>query len=139
MNAIRRQIQSMLRVEPRAGGFRARFTVGPDLAILPDHFRDSAILPGVCMVQAELLADPPPPRPLVVPPQPRIRFSDVDPRAILWHGRSAQLFEQANEELGRLCGMSYPDFRRERLLAPIVQLHVDYFAPVTLGEQVTIT
>lgn len=56
MNAIRRQLQSMLQVETRAAGFRARFTVGPELAVLPDHFRDYAILPGVCMVQAVLLA-----------------------------------------------------------------------------------
>jgi acyl-CoA thioester hydrolase len=82
--------------------------------------------------------DPAGPPPIVIRLQHRVRFSDVDPMAILWHGRYAQLFEQANEELGRMCGMSYPDFRRERLLAPIVQLHVDYFAPITLGEQVTI-
>jgi acyl-CoA thioester hydrolase len=82
--------------------------------------------------------DPAAPKPLVVQLNQRIRFSDVDPMGILWHGRYAKLFEQANEELGRVCGMSYPDFKRERLMAPIVQLHVDYFAPVTLGEQVTI-
>jgi acyl-CoA thioester hydrolase len=83
-------------------------------------------------------SDPQAPRPLIVRLKHRVRFSDVDPMAILWHGRYAQLFEQANEELGRVCGMSYPDFKRERLMAPIVQLHVDYFAPVTLGEEVTI-
>jgi len=78
------------------------------------------------------------PPPIVVRLDHRVRFSDVDPMAILWHGRYAKLFEQANEELGRLCGMGYPEFRSHRLQAPIVQLHVDYFAPVTLGEQVTI-
>ncbi len=78
------------------------------------------------------------PPPLVVRLEQRIRFSDVDPMAILWHGRYAKLFEQANEELGRLCGMSYPDFQRDRLLAPIVQLHVDYFSPVKLGQLVSI-
>ncbi|HEY8750418.1 MAG TPA: acyl-CoA thioesterase [Tepidisphaeraceae bacterium] len=83
-------------------------------------------------------SDPAAPAPLIVRLTHRVRFSDVDPMAILWHGRYAQLFEQANEELGRVIGMSYPDFKRERLMAPIVQLHVDYFAPVTLGEQVTV-
>jgi acyl-CoA thioester hydrolase len=34
--------------------------------------------------------------------------------------------------------MSYPDFHQEKLQAPIVQLHVDYFAPITLGERATI-
>jgi acyl-CoA thioester hydrolase len=78
------------------------------------------------------------PPPIAVRLTQRIRFSDVDPMGILWHGRYAKLFEQANDELGGLCRMTYPDFRRERIMAPIVQLHVDYFAPVMLGEQVTI-
>jgi len=78
------------------------------------------------------------PPPLVVRLEQRIRFSDVDPMAVLWHGRYAKLFEHANEELGRLCGMSYAEFQRDRLLAPIVQLHVDYFAPCKLGQLVTI-
>ena len=78
------------------------------------------------------------PPPIVVRLKHRVRFSDVDPMTVLWHGRYANLFEQANEEIGRLCGMSYADFARERVLAPIVQLHVDYFAPVKLAEEVTI-
>ena len=78
------------------------------------------------------------PSPLSVTLQHRVRFSDVDPMAILWHGRYAKLFEQANEEIGLLCGLGYADFKREQLMAPIVQLHVDYFAPVTLGEKITI-
>jgi acyl-CoA thioester hydrolase len=78
------------------------------------------------------------PPPIVVRLHHRVRFSEVDPMGILWHGRFAKLFEQANEELGRICGMAYPDFRREKIMAPIVQLHVDYFAPVMLGEQVEI-
>jgi 3-hydroxymyristoyl/3-hydroxydecanoyl-(acyl carrier protein) dehydratase len=56
MGSIREQIRSMLRVTPREGGFRAVFQVSADLQILPDHFRDAPLLPGVCMVQAVLLA-----------------------------------------------------------------------------------
>jgi acyl-CoA thioester hydrolase len=69
----------------------------------------------------------------------KVRFSDVDPLAVVWHGRYPKLFEQANEELCKACGMGYADFKRDRLGAPIVQLHVDYFAPTLLGEEVTIT
>jgi acyl-CoA thioester hydrolase len=82
--------------------------------------------------------DPSSPPPLVVRLTHRVRFSQVDAMAIVWHGRYAELFEQGNEELGRLCGMDYTDFIRERLQAPIVQLHVDYFAPLRLSEIVTI-
>jgi 3-hydroxymyristoyl/3-hydroxydecanoyl-(acyl carrier protein) dehydratase len=56
MNALCQQIRSMLRVEPREGGFVAMFKVESGLAVLPDHFRDNPILPGVCMIQAVLLA-----------------------------------------------------------------------------------
>jgi acyl-CoA thioester hydrolase len=79
------------------------------------------------------------PAPLTVRLKHRTRFSEADPMAVLWHGRYAQLFEQANEEITRSCGLGYSDFHRERLRAPVVQLHVDYFAPILLGEQVTIT
>jgi acyl-CoA thioester hydrolase len=82
--------------------------------------------------------DPAAPKPLAVRLTHRVRFSEVDAMAVTWHGRYAQLFEQANEELGRLCGLGYVDFYRERLQAPIVQLHVDYFAPTVLGEEVAI-
>ncbi|MGD0463271.1 MAG: hypothetical protein ABSB74_12370 [Tepidisphaeraceae bacterium] len=56
MNPVRKQIQSMLRVEERDGGFRAWFDVDPNLSVLPDHFPNRPILPGICMVQAVLLA-----------------------------------------------------------------------------------
>jgi acyl-CoA thioester hydrolase len=82
--------------------------------------------------------DPAAPPPVIVHVQHRVRFSEVDAMAVLWHGRYAELFEQANEELGRKCGLTYADFYRAGLQGPIVQLHVDYFAPATLSEVVTI-
>jgi acyl-CoA thioester hydrolase len=84
-------------------------------------------------------ADPSAPAPLVVHLTHRVRFSQVDALAITWHGRYAELFEQGNEELGRSISMDYPDFFREKIKAPIVQLHIDYFAPLMLGELATIT
>src|SRR4051794_16813949 len=56
MNALRRQICSMLDVHPREGGFSATFKVDPSLSIFPGHFRDPPILPAVCIIQAALLA-----------------------------------------------------------------------------------
>jgi acyl-CoA thioester hydrolase len=78
------------------------------------------------------------PAPLVVRLTERIHFSDVDAMGILWHGRFANLFEKANEALGALCGMTYADFYRDRLRAPVVQLHIDYFSPVPLADEVQI-
>jgi len=78
------------------------------------------------------------PAPVRVCVKRRVTFSDADPMAILWHGRYAVYFEQANEEIGRRCGMTYRDFLAAGLRAPVVQLHVDYFASAVLGEEVAI-
>ena len=58
--------------------------------------------------------------------------------AIMWHGRYPLLFEEASEELGRRCGMSYPEFYESGLRAPIIELHIDYYQPLFLDEQFTI-
>jgi acyl-CoA thioester hydrolase len=78
------------------------------------------------------------PAPLTVEVRRRIRFSDTDPMAIMWHGRYPLLFEEAAEELARRCGLSYSDYFEAGLRAPIVALHVDYFHPLLLDEEATI-
>lgn len=78
------------------------------------------------------------PAPLVIEVRRRIHFSDTDPMAIMWHGRYPLLFEVAAEELGRRCGLSYPEYFEAGLRAPIVALHIDYVQPLLLDEEVTI-
>ena len=78
------------------------------------------------------------PEPVVVELKHRVRFNEADPMAIMWHGRYPLLFEAASEELGRRCGMSYPDFFEAGLRAPIVELHIDYYQPLFLDEEFTI-
>lgn len=78
------------------------------------------------------------PAPVNIAVNRRVAFSDVDAMGVLWHGRYSFYFEQANEELGRECGMTYRDFMREKLRAPIIQFHVDYFASPMLGEETTV-
>jgi 3-hydroxymyristoyl/3-hydroxydecanoyl-(acyl carrier protein) dehydratase len=56
MNAVRKQIRSMLTAERRDGGFHGRLTVDPNFVLFPDHFRSQPILPGICMLQAVLIA-----------------------------------------------------------------------------------
>ena len=78
------------------------------------------------------------PAPLTVRVKRRTLFSDADPMGILWHGRYPAFFESAAAELHHACGLGYLDYQREGVYAPIVQLHVDYLAPVLLEEEVTI-
>ncbi len=56
MNPLRTKIGKMLKLERREGGFGAVLAVDGKLPIFPDHFPDQAILPGICLVQAVLLA-----------------------------------------------------------------------------------
>jgi 3-hydroxymyristoyl/3-hydroxydecanoyl-(acyl carrier protein) dehydratase len=53
---MREQIRCLLRVESRDGGFRALLHVDPQLAVLSDHFQGFPLLPGICMIQAVVLA-----------------------------------------------------------------------------------
>ncbi len=78
------------------------------------------------------------PSPVSVRVKRRVSFSEVDLMGIVWHGRYPQYFEEGFAALGRICGLSYQDFYLSGLRAPIVQLHIDYFAPLVLDEEITI-
>jgi acyl-CoA thioester hydrolase len=78
------------------------------------------------------------PAPLVVRVKRRVSFNEADVMGIAWHGRYAAFFEEASAELGRRCGLSYEDFAKANLRAPIVQLHVDYHLPLALDEEFTV-
>lgn len=78
------------------------------------------------------------PGPIVVELQRRVRFNEADPMAIVWHGRYPLFFEEAAEELGRRCGLSYSDFYEAGIRAPVIELHIDYFQPLFLDEVFTI-
>jgi acyl-CoA thioester hydrolase len=78
------------------------------------------------------------PAPIVVDIRRRVRFNEADPMAIAWHGRYPLYFEEASEEIGRRCGLSYKDFFEAGLRAPIVDLHIDYYRPLFLDEEFTI-
>lgn len=56
MNSVRRQIGTTLSTETTPTGFRARFRIDPDFLLFPDHFPGFPVLPGVCLIQAVLLA-----------------------------------------------------------------------------------
>ena len=78
------------------------------------------------------------PEPVVVEIPRRVRFNEADPMAVLWHGRYPLLFEEASEELGRRCGLSYEEYFQAGLRGPIVELHTDYYRSLFLAEEFTI-
>ncbi len=78
------------------------------------------------------------PAPIVVRVRRRVSFNEADVMGIAWHGRYAAFFEEGSAELGRRCGLSYEEFDKADLRAPIVQLHIDYHLPLALDEEFTV-
>jgi acyl-CoA thioester hydrolase len=68
----------------------------------------------------------------------RVSFNEVDVMGIVWYGRYAIYFEEAQRELNRCCGLSYQDYFSAGLRAPIVAFHIDYQQPLYLDEEFTI-
>lgn len=75
------------------------------------------------------------PAPLRVQVKRSVRFEEVDPLNIVWHGRYASYFEDARVALGKKYGVGYQDFHRHGFIIPIKQMYLDYVAPLHFGEQ----
>lgn len=78
------------------------------------------------------------PPPVTVRIERQLQFNEVDILQIAWHGHYAKFFEQANAALGDKIGLSYQEYGKHRLGAPIVQLHIDYYRPLKLSERFTV-
>ncbi|WP_147821953.1 acyl-CoA thioesterase [Salidesulfovibrio onnuriiensis] len=78
------------------------------------------------------------PKPLSVTMQREVRFEEVDPMDIVWHGRYPSYFEDGRQALGKRYDISYRDFRDNEVAAPIKQMHIDYVRPLRFGESMSI-
>lgn len=63
-----------------------------------------------------------------------VRFNEVDPMGILWHGHYVGYFEDARVALGDALGIGYTDFFNRGITLPIRQVHIDYLAPLMFGR-----
>ena len=79
--------------------------------------------------------DPPPLRTRV---ERQVRFEEVDPLGIVWHGRYPSYFEDGRVALGELFGIGYLDLYRQGVLAPIRKMHIDYHRPLKFPERFSI-
>lgn len=59
-----------------------------------------------------------------------VRFSEVDPMNIVWHGSYTLYFEDAREEFGRVYGLSYQLFFENECPAPLVELSFKFIKPL---------
>ncbi len=78
------------------------------------------------------------PPPLRLAVERRVRFEEVDPLGIVWHGRYPSYFEDARVALGDRFGVGYHDFYAQGVVTPIKRLQVDYARPLRFGEVATV-
>jgi len=78
------------------------------------------------------------PAPLRVLVERRVRFEEVDPLNIVWHGRYPSFFEDARVAFGEKYGIGYLDCYERGILTPIKKMHVDYFRPLRFPERFSI-
>jgi acyl-CoA thioester hydrolase len=79
------------------------------------------------------------PAPLEARVARRVRFEEVDPLGIVWHGRYPSYFEDGRAAFGQAHGLGYLDMRNAGFMAPIVQMHIEYHAPLRFPEEFWIT
>ncbi len=78
------------------------------------------------------------PPPLSATTNRKVRFEEVDPLGIVWHGRYPSYFEDGRVAFGDKFDLSYITMRKENFYAPIVKMHIDYHHPLKYHEEMTI-
>ncbi len=70
--------------------------------------------------------------------QTKIRFSEVDSMAVVWHGSFVKYLEDGREAWGKEFGLGYYDAYANQYMTPIVKLDMDYKRMVKYGETISI-
>jgi len=89
--------------------------------------------------RAYFAAQPGEPPPLEETVKGRVKFSEVDAMAVVWHGNYPAVFELAHSELMFRIGLGFEEYRKCNVAAPIAQIHVDYHTPLVLDEEFSVT
>lgn len=75
---------------------------------------------------------------LFVETEIKIRFSEVDSMAIVWHGNYVHYFEDGREAFGKKYELGYMDNYAKGYLTPIVKLNLYYKNPLIYGDEAII-
>lgn len=68
----------------------------------------------------------------------QVRFEEVDPVGIVWHGRYPSYLEDARTALGTRYGLGYEDFIHHEIMAPIKRMYLDYRLPLRFRDEFTV-
>lgn len=64
----------------------------------------------------------------------KVRFGEVDSMGIVWHGNYVKYLEEGRESFGKKYGISYMDIYSNNVMAPVVNMNVDFKKQVAYGE-----
>lgn len=65
----------------------------------------------------------------------RVRFSEMDPMNIVWHGSYVKYLEDGRESFGRhYPGIDYKTMADVKTPAPVYDVHMKYFASLQYGD-----
>ncbi|MDR0952884.1 MAG: acyl-CoA thioesterase [Elusimicrobiota bacterium] len=78
------------------------------------------------------------PTPLTFEIKRKVRFDELDPLGIMWHGNYASFFEEARVALGGHYGIGYLDFANNKTSIPLKKFYVDFMAPLEFNKTYTI-
>jgi len=68
----------------------------------------------------------------------QVRFYEVDPYGVVWHGYYVGWFEIGRNELTEKFGLGPLQLKERNLLAPVVELNCQYKFPASFGESLLI-
>lgn len=56
----------------------------------------------------------------------QVRFNELDPLQIVWHGNYIRYFEDGREDFGAKFGLSYLDFKKAQIATPVINVNCDF-------------
>jgi len=68
----------------------------------------------------------------------QVRFYEVDPYGVVWHGHYTGWFEVGRNELTELFGLGPFQLKEKGLLAPVVALRCEFKQPARFGDSLII-
>ncbi|MDR2557203.1 MAG: acyl-CoA thioesterase [Bacteroidales bacterium] len=76
---------------------------------------------------------------LVCKTKVQVRFSDLDPMSVVWHGNYIKYFEDGRQAFGRQYkGLGYMDMYQNGYTAPLVELNIEYLKSLNYNDEVII-
>ncbi len=68
----------------------------------------------------------------------KVRFGEVDSMSIVWHGNYVKYLEEGRESFGQHFGISYLEIYSHGVMAPVVNMNIDYKKQVQYGDSVVV-